>query len=183
MSKEQKNFLKNLSVNEIQLLSIKEKIEIAKQIKEEKGFITYFDIIEDLGISPQKDEYFEFIEALEEEGIEIVFEKKVKDKVEVLDEVEEEEEDYFSEREEKDNRDVVRDYMNEIIPIKLLNKKDEAEIASNIELLQKEVIEKIICCPTTIEQIYSFFDKLFILIFLYLFFYVYSSFQTVNQIF
>lgn len=162
MSKEQKNFLKNLSVNEIQLLSIKEKIEIAKQIKEEKGFITYFDIIEDLGISPQKDEYFEFIEALEEEGIEIVFEKKVKDKVEVLDEVEEEEEDYFSEREEKDNRDVVRDYMNEIIPIKLLNKKDEAEIASNIELLQKEVIEKIICCPTTIEQIYSFFDKLFI---------------------
>ena len=143
--------------------TIKEKLERAKQIKDKKGFITYFEIIEELGISPQKDEYFEFIEMLEEEGIEIIFEKKTKNKIEVLDEIEEEDDDDgFSEKEEKDNRDVVRDYMNEIIPIKLLNKKDEAEIASNIELLQKEVMDKIICCPITIEQIYSFYDKLFI---------------------
>lgn len=149
-----------------------EKIELAKQIKKEKGYITYFDIIEKIGLSPEQNEYSEFIEELEALNIDIIFEKvkkkqkkedqSVLESEEVLDDYDEEE-DYDEDDEQVDKDvayDITRRYMNEIISIPLLKKKDEIAIASQIEELQKNVLQNTICCPITIHQIYSFYDNL-----------------------
>lgn len=145
---------------------LNEKLELAKKIKKEKGYITYFDIIEDLQISPeQQEEYDYFIELLEDENIDIVFEKIKNNKIkedslnyeeEILEKYDEDEE---KELIEKDIAyDVTRRYMNEITVIPLLKKKEEVEISSTIEELQKKVLQNTIACPITLLQIYSFFE-------------------------
>lgn len=55
-------------------------LEIAKKINREKGYITYTDILETLHISPNDKAWFEIIELLEENNIDIVFEEAKKSK-------------------------------------------------------------------------------------------------------
>lgn len=218
----------NNKKNEINF-NLDEKIQIAKSIKKEKGYITYFDIIQKLDIAPEKDEYFQFIEKLEELNIDIIFEKeknnesvnysldnllsstsenqddnvhcqdnmlqnqdqeffedsdqdfdeldldedetKSKKKTksynfdDMLLDLDEEDYDEFEDEDESQSskdigHDVTRRYMNEIITIPILKKKEEVEIASKIEELQRNALSNIICCPITVLHIYSSYADL-----------------------
>lgn len=154
-------------------MSLDSKLIIAKKINNEKGYITYQDIVEKLDLYPGSDDYFQFIELLEEENIDIIFEKPKKtvekNQNNIYSEMEEElKEDFYDEDEEDENSyseseaniDVTKQYMLDIHGIPLLKRKDEIKIAQNIEELQRNILNKIICCPIVIIQIYAFLSDL-----------------------
>lgn len=159
----------------VKIMSLEKKIEQAKEISNQKGYITYNDIVEVLEIPFGGDEYSQLVEVLEDHNIDVIFEAATSahQQEEVEQDSEDDSDDWLSDEkdsyddEEEDSdksrgsgKDLVKEYMKDIESIELLKRNEEIEIAINLEELQKIALEDTICCPLTLSQIYSFYKAL-----------------------
>ncbi len=139
-----------------------------------KGFLTYDEVNEHMPENiVSSDQMDDWLSAFSGEGIEIVDSSsklKVAEKGEGADAEEEEEEEVEAKKEEPEEEedadgysktnDPVRMYLSKMGSVSLLGREGEVEIAKRIEDGERRVLQVVLNCSVTIEEILNLGDKL-----------------------
>lgn len=131
------------------------KVENLLSMYRDKGVISHEDIIEESGLTSNNDLFDPLLSYLDTIGIKVVVSSDEEEVITVIDDEEEINEEVVSSEVASGGIDPVRQYLTEMGKVALLSREEEVIIAKRIEEGQSAVMESLLGCPLTLNEVYK----------------------------